>query len=156
MPRKARLRAPRREDLPEILRIERDAFLGDAFSARQFRYLFEQAKGESFIADCDGSVGAYATVLLPALPRPARIYSLAVAPPFRGRGLALALCEAMIRSAKEHGCDRVRLEVRGDNAGALRLYEGLGFVRFAELPTDYYADGSGGWRMELAIDEGGA
>jgi ribosomal protein S18 acetylase RimI-like enzyme len=145
------LRPPRATDLHAILAIEREAFGPDAFSARQFRYLFEAAKARSFIADCAGNIGGYGTVLLPAQPRPARIYSLAVAPSCRGRGIAAVLCGAMIDTARQRGYTRVRLEVRDGNVQAQRLYERLGFGRIAHLPAGYYADGSAGWRMQLSL-----
>ena len=50
-------------------------------------------------------------------------------PHFRGRGLGRRLAEATIAAACERGVERVELEVFASNADAIRLYEGLGFVR---------------------------
>ena len=48
--------------------------------------------------------------------------------PWRGRGLAKALCAASFRRLREHGIDEAWLGVDASNpTGALRLYEGLGF-----------------------------
>jgi mycothiol synthase len=48
--------------------------------------------------------------------------------PWRGRGLAKALCAASLRVLREQGMDEAWLGVDGSNpTGALGLYEGLGF-----------------------------
>ena len=48
--------------------------------------------------------------------------------PWRGRGLAKALCSESFRVLREHGMDEAWLGVDGSNpTGAVRLYEGLGF-----------------------------
>jgi len=49
--------------------------------------------------------------------------------PWRGRGVAKALCTASFRVLREHGMDEAWLGVDGSNpTGALQLYEGLGFL----------------------------
>lgn len=49
--------------------------------------------------------------------------------PWRGRGLAKALCAASFRLLREHGIDEAWLGVDASNpTGALQLYEGLGFT----------------------------
>ena len=49
--------------------------------------------------------------------------------PWRGRGLAKALCAASFRVLRERGMDEAWLGVDGANpTGALQLYEGLGFM----------------------------
>jgi GNAT superfamily N-acetyltransferase len=46
--------------------------------------------------------------------------------PYRGRGLAHSLAEAMIAEAREAGAERLSLEVLTRNAAALRVYERAG------------------------------
>jgi ribosomal protein S18 acetylase RimI-like enzyme len=49
--------------------------------------------------------------------------------PWRGRGLAKALCAESFRSLRDAGMDEAWLGVDGSNpTGALQLYEGLGFA----------------------------
>jgi mycothiol synthase len=49
--------------------------------------------------------------------------------PWRGRGVAKALCAASFRVLRERGMDEAWLGVDGSNpTGALQLYEGLGFA----------------------------
>ncbi len=58
----------------------------------------------------------------------ARILSIAVAPSWRGRGLAKAMMAAALAYFRERKAVRVRLEVRPNNAPAIKVYEDCGFV----------------------------
>lgn len=80
----------------------------------------------------------------------ARLYSIAVDGRARGRGLGKALLQAVERAAQRRGCTRLRLEVRQDNAGAIRLYERLGYRRFAAR-VRFYEDGADAWRYEKTL-----
>jgi ribosomal protein S18 acetylase RimI-like enzyme len=82
--------------------------------------------------------------------RVARLYSIAVAHAARGRGLGEALLSAAERTALARGCQRLRLEVRQDNAGAIRLYERLGYRRFGAY-SGFYEDGADAWRYERKL-----
>ena len=50
-----------------------------------------------------------------------------VAEDARRRGLARALCEALLGWAAERGATRAYVQVLADNAAATRLYESMGF-----------------------------
>lgn len=57
------------------------------------------------------------------------ISNVVVHPDFRKRGVAYdMLTELLSRSKKKYGITEYTLEVRCSNAGAIRLYEKLGFV----------------------------
>ncbi len=60
-----------------------------------------------------------------------------------GIGSALAAL-AMQRLAEN--CDEIALETEVVNEGALRLYEGLGFIRTKRLPK-YYMNGNDAYRL---------
>lgn len=64
-----------------------------------------------------------------------RVYSLAVHPNARGRGIAQMLLQHAL-----HVNARLRLEVRADNHGAIALYEKLGFTCKGVKKT-FYPDG---------------
>lgn len=55
------------------------------------------------------------------------IHDLAVLPGWRRHGIATRLLAAVEAAARARGCCKVTLEVRGDNAGARRLYDRLGY-----------------------------
>jgi ribosomal protein S18 acetylase RimI-like enzyme len=72
-------------------------------------------------------------MLLDHTPPPEDLYldGLAVAEPFRGRGIGTALLAAFERHARENGCKTVSLEVVDANLRARRLYERLGYAGVA-------------------------
>lgn len=55
------------------------------------------------------------------------IYSVAVAPGYRRRGIASALIRRLEADLLERGCLKVNLQVRVANVQAISLYEELGF-----------------------------
>ncbi|GFH06724.1 N-alpha-acetyltransferase 30 [Haematococcus lacustris] len=52
---------------------------------------------------------------------------------YRGHGIGSELVKRSIQSMIEGGCEEVVLEAEVSNTGALRLYEGLGFLREKRL-----------------------
>ena len=96
--------------------------------------------GELLVAVLDSRLVGSVTFVLPGtryaeLSRPgeAEFRMLAVDPAAQGRGVGLALARACVARAREEGCASVVICTRDFAAGALRLYERLGFVRAPEL-----------------------
>ncbi len=58
----------------------------------------------------------------------AGIYDVYTAPAARGRGLATALCAALLVRARSAGASKAYLQVDADNGPARRVYRRLGFV----------------------------
>ena len=58
-----------------------------------------------------------------------------------GRGIGSALMERLINHAKEQGVKIMELQVRCDNARAIRLYEKFGFERIGRYPGYMEIDG---------------
>ncbi|MEM3086515.1 MAG: GNAT family N-acetyltransferase [Halobacteria archaeon] len=69
-----------------------------------------------------------------------RIFSLAVDPAHRKRGVAAALLQRALDLYRAEGISAVRLEVRMDNGPAQALYRRFGFEPAGRLPG-YYSDG---------------
>ena len=69
----------------------------------------------------------------------AEILSIAVAAPFRGRGLARKLLDVHMRRLVAYGTNSVFLEVDERNVPARRLYAGFGFGEVGRRES-YYAD----------------
>ncbi len=145
-----RLRPARRADLPALLVLEQRAFRGDRLSARQFRHHLRSPSAWLAVVEGDGLLAGNALVFFRRGSRVARLYSIVVAAPARGRGVGARLLAAAEAAARRRGCRELRLEVRQDNAAAVALYEGAGFRRVADLP-DYYEDGAAGWRYARPI-----
>ncbi len=70
----------------------------------------------------------------------ADVMTVAVLPAWRGRGLGDVLLEDLVRRAEGRGATALMLEVRADNAAALRLYGRHGFERVA-VRRRYYQPG---------------
>ena len=78
-------------------------------------------------AMCDGRVAAYGGML--CVLDEGQITNVATHPDHRRQGLAGEVVNALISYARERGIAFITLEVRESNAGAIALYEGLGFYR---------------------------
>jgi ribosomal protein S18 acetylase RimI-like enzyme len=64
---------------------------------------------------------------------PPELQDVSVRPEYRRRGIASALIRAAEREARDHGVDRLWLEVSIDNGAAQALYRSLGY-RDAGVP----------------------
>jgi ribosomal protein S18 acetylase RimI-like enzyme len=94
----------------------------------------------TFVASEGGAdIGLARIFAEPDPPGRAHLVSIWVDPGHRRRGVARALIDLAIRWAGEHRAEEVVLWVADDNAGARRLYEGIGFRATGErqpLPSD--------------------
>lgn len=143
--RKANLR-----DIPAILEIEQECFREDSFSREQFAYLIGRSKGIFYVVVEQEQIIAYISLLLHAGTRYLRIYSIAVHPDFRGKGLGQALMDQTIRTANECKAAKITLEVKVTNAAAIALYMKNGFIPAGIKPC-YYHDGSDAIYMQRLI-----
>lgn len=137
-------------DLDALVALEQRGFDGDRLSRAQYRRHLRSHSAQVLIADESGETSGSAVVFFRRTSRRARLYSLAVAGPCRGRGVGIALLNAVIEVATSRGCCALRLEVRRDNTAAIGLYERLGFVKSGEIAA-YYEDDADACRYELAL-----
>ena len=103
------------------------------------------------LAELDGVAVGYAAVSVVA--DIAELQRIAVTPARRRTGLATALVAAVAATARTGGADRLLLEVREDNPGALSFYAGRGFVEI-DRRRRYYRDGSTAIVMRLPLTTG--
>ena len=137
-------------DLGAIEALENDLFEGDRLSRRSLRYFLRTPTAAVLVVPGAAGLDAYGLIAFRVNSRIARLYSLAVASSASGRGLGrrlLATCEDV---AAKRGCGAMRLEVRADNAAAIRLYQAMGYARTGS-ETDYYEDGATALRFAKAI-----
>ncbi len=137
-------------DLDQMVSIENDCFDSDRLSRRQMRYLLCKAKASIWVAEDGGAPVAYGICLTPKLPRPARLYSLAVLGAYRGAGIAAQMMREMKSSLIKGGYRFWRLEVDEHNDKAINLYRQMGFEQIGTLP-EYYQSGHNGIRLQLAL-----
>ena len=80
----------------------------------------------------------------------AHLILLCVRPSQRQRGIGRGLHQWLLKSARVAGIASVALELRADNAVALRFYRRLGYTETRWLP-DYYGDRIAARRMRLRL-----
>jgi ribosomal protein S18 acetylase RimI-like enzyme len=137
-PPAAKFRRGRLDDLDALLAFERQFFGRDhQISRRSFRRFIGSPSCTLIIAEADEKVAGCALVLYRRGSKLARLYTIAVGSGFRRRGYARRLLAAAEAGAKRHGCRRMRLEVRADDAGAIALYETSGYRRFGRRRRYY-------------------
>ena len=84
------VRKAQQSDIPAILEIEWECFREDSFSKEQFAYLISRSKGTFYVMMEGDRVIAYVSLLFHGGTHYLRIYSIAVHPDFRGKGLGQA------------------------------------------------------------------
>ncbi|WP_245257534.1 GNAT family N-acetyltransferase [Methylocapsa acidiphila] len=148
-----RIRPARLEDLAAILAIEAAVFDCDQLSRRNLRYYLTSGTAILLVLESDAHVIGYSLVSFRRNSTRARLFSLALDPSAHGCGLGRLLLAESERVAKARGALALRLEVRIDNAPAIKLYQLNGYRGFAMI-NDYYQDGAPALRFEKALASG--
>lgn len=149
------IRRAQLSDIPALLALEQRCFPGDRLTRRQFRYMLTKANAVTVVADRSHGrqppvITGYVLVLFSRGTSMARLYSVAVDPDARARGVARDLVQAAEEEARERECACVRLEIRKDNTASIRLFERCGYRRIGEY-DDYYEDHMDAWRYEKSL-----
>lgn len=93
---------------------------------------------------------AAAVVLRRARSSVARLYSLAVAPGARGKGIASLLLDDAVERARAAGAAVMRLETRAHNLRAQRFFKQRGFTPL-DRKSAYYQDGADALRFQKSL-----
>lgn len=126
-------------DVSRVATIERAAF-SDPWSPSAFVSVLESPRSLFLVAEVGGELAGYAVAW--AVVDEAEIANVAVAPPWRRRGVGAALLDAVLARLESEGARTVYLEVRDSNAAARALYESRGFAvvgrrrRYYRRPTE--------------------
>ncbi len=142
------------DDVAAVARLEADCLGDDAWSEALVR---EGVRGalptvSYLVADTDGTVVGHA--VLSAAGDIAELQRIAVAPAHRRAGVATTLLGGVVDAAGRTEADRLLLEVREDNHGAIAFYTDAGFVEIDRRPR-YYADGTTAVVLLLPVGPGG-
>lgn len=137
-------------DVDALLRLEDEAFPGDRLGRRDMRHAIASPTIISLVAEREGALAGYVFAQIRRGSTLGRLTSVAVDRAAAGRGIGRALVAAAEAAAARAGCDRMRLEVRADNARAARLYEAGGYRVIGEV-ADYYEDGEAARRYEKRL-----
>lgn len=100
------------------------------------------------VAEVDGVVVGHAVVSV--VVDVAELQRIAVSTTYRRTGVASALLAACTSGAVEGGADRLLVEVREDNSGALSFYAARGFTEVDRRPR-YYRDGAAAVVLRLGV-----
>jgi ribosomal protein S18 acetylase RimI-like enzyme len=138
------------KDLDALERIETRSFETDRLSRRSFRYLLTKANAATLVDEKSGVVRGYAMLLFNTGTSLARLYSYAVDPDYRNKGIGGRLVQAAEELAQENECVTLRLEVRKDNAASINLFKKCGY-RYLEMVPDYYDDHMEAVRFEKLL-----
>lgn len=134
-----RLRDLSWRDIEEVVAIETELFGAAGWSAATWwAELAERPRREYLVAESDDGLAGYAG--LDHGGPVADVMTLAVVPGRRRQGVGDRLLGELMRRAGARGAESVLLEVRADNAAALRLYERHGFERMS-VRGRYYQPG---------------
>jgi GNAT superfamily N-acetyltransferase len=130
------------EDLPEIVRMLADDFLGatrERFEnplpesyLRAFEEIESDKNNELIVAETDGEiVGTLQITFTPSISfqggKRATVESVRIDAKHRGKGLGKNLMQWAVERAKREGCHFLQLTTNGERADAHRFYENLGF-----------------------------
>jgi len=137
-------------DLDAIMTLEVQSFDHDRLSRRSLRHLLTRSSASCLVAELSGRLVGYTVVLFRQGTAVARLYSIAVDPNHRRKGIGPALITAAEGEAFDHDCLFLRLEVRSDNAAAIALYEKHGYRQFGRH-LDYYMDHTEALRYEKRV-----
>jgi ribosomal-protein-alanine N-acetyltransferase len=125
-------------DLDEVLAVEEASFT-NPWTRQMFEWeLLNVGVSHGYVLRTpDWHVAAFCTIWV--VVDEVHINNLAVRPECRGAGAGRALLQCVLGLAAGLGAQRATLEVRRSNAGALKLYERLGFST-SGVRRNYYAN----------------
>jgi ribosomal-protein-alanine N-acetyltransferase len=103
------------------------------------------------VAEVDGEVVGYAVASFAG--DIAELQRIGVTPAARRTGIASALLDEVVAEAPGTGANRLLLEVREDNGGALAFYAARGFIEIDRRPR-YYRDGTTAVVLRLPLVKG--
>ena len=137
-----KFRQATREDLPEIVRMLADDFLGQTRERcenplpesyiKAFEEIEADKNNELIVAEMDGAiVGTLQITFTPSISfqggKRATVESVRVDEKYRGHGIGKELMKWAINRAREANCFAMQLTTNAERKDAHRFYENLGF-----------------------------
>ncbi|MEY3710716.1 MAG: hypothetical protein RLZZ99_537 [Actinomycetota bacterium] len=138
-------------DLPEVLAIEKSAYLKDAWTINQFKEeLSAIASSRKYLVASEGGIIGYGGAAIAG--EVVDIHTLTVREDYRRRGIGGELLKRLEAWSAERGIRKVMLEVAVTNEAAIKLYEAAGYQQIRVRPN-YYGAGLDAYVMERCLDE---
>ena len=132
----ALLRPVAESDLEEIVRIERSCF-ADPWTEDSFRRLLSVEPAIFLVAVVPPDSAIVGYVIAFSIQEDGEVLNVAVAPDFRGKGLAGQMLDAALIEMSARGVRAAFLEVRESNRAARALYGSRQFIEIGRR-RDYY------------------
>lgn len=117
-----------RKDIATVLPYEEQLFGSEQWSAESYRDELADRRHRTYLVARDdaGALVGWGGVLV--VGATAQILTLGTVPAAQGRGVGQALLSVLLQRARAAGAEETLLEVRVDNAAAIRLYQRNGFT----------------------------
>ena len=138
------------EDLKEVLKIEKSAFLSP-WNGKLFIKALGDPKRDIFLLkkiECAITSVVIGYVCIRRGNNQAHILQFATTPFYRGQGFGLTLLHFTLAYLVEENLRKVFLEVREYNQPAFLLYKQFGFQQIGTIPHYYPDTGEGAFMME--------
>lgn len=132
-------------EIDEVWSLDHRCFVdGEAYEMETFRYLLSSPNAIARqIRTADGQMAAFIVALI-EMDGVGHITAVGVDPAWRRQGLARILLVEIEETLRHRGINTLRLEVRVENEGAIRLYEELGFMVVQRLARYYSSSNTAG------------
>lgn len=130
-------------DLPELVSMEKILFADSPWSMGQFKEEFKGIPRTHFFTvavDSNNQILGYAGVTVVAPGVEADVLTIGVLPQHRKNGVGRAFMEQLENWASDRESNAMMLEVGIENAGAISLYETLGYSKIS-VRKSYYGAG---------------
>lgn len=139
------------EDVPKIIEIERLCYPAPCvpWTEEGFRLEIEKPFSRTLLLtddETDSVVAGYIVFWL--LAGEGHILNLAIHPEWRGVGLGTKLVRQVVNMAVREEMQRIFLEVRKSNSGAVGLYQKIGFF-IDHIKPRFYENGESAYFMVL-------
>ena len=140
---------PMREDDLEAIQVIEDRAYPFPWTIGIFRDCL-RADYPAWVLHRDGDIIGYFLISLAA--GEAHVLNVCVAPAHQGQGHGRRLVRTILQLARSRGAERVFLEVRPSNTGAIALYFDEGFNEIGRRPRYYPAKDSREDALVMAIE----
>ncbi len=130
------IRPWKKSDIDAIAQIEGFSFI-DPWTKDNLMDVLRYPHYRSFLVEEGGQVCGYGCITI--MFERAEIANIAVATPYRRRGVGTFLLHTMEQTAKMLGAEECFLEVRVSNANAISVYEKNGYERYG-IRARYYGN----------------
>ncbi|MFF5211745.1 ribosomal protein S18-alanine N-acetyltransferase [Streptosporangium sp. NPDC000396] len=145
------LRQMTMDDLPAVMKLEREIFPKDAWSEGMLR---DELNGQPHtrhyvVALVNDEIVGYAGLF--AAGDQADVQTIAVSADCRRTGIGSVMLTELLAEAVRRGAQAIFLEVRADNPDAQSMYERFGFERLG-LRRRYYEDGTDAITMKKDLN----